>query len=95
MALAGVGKKVRLYDLGKRKLLAKCENRVSLCFSFFFVIFLFALREKYVYRDLTFGDYVSRELWNSVFVKSVLIFLRSFEKRVDTWKLAEKSTDQL
>ncbi|EFO25190.1 hypothetical protein LOAG_03297 [Loa loa] len=27
MALAGVGKKVRLYDLGKRKLLAKCENR--------------------------------------------------------------------
>lgn len=29
MALAGVGKKVRLYDFGKRKLLAKCENRVS------------------------------------------------------------------
>ncbi|VDN50378.1 unnamed protein product [Dracunculus medinensis] len=27
MALAGVGKKVRLYDFGKRKLLAKCENR--------------------------------------------------------------------
>lgn len=27
MALVGVGKKIRLYDLGKRKLLAKCENR--------------------------------------------------------------------
>ncbi|VDK56295.1 unnamed protein product [Anisakis simplex] len=29
MALVGVGRKVRLYDLGKKKLLAKCENRVS------------------------------------------------------------------
>ncbi|MFH4974589.1 hypothetical protein AB6A40_001298 [Gnathostoma spinigerum] len=31
MALAGVGRKVRLYDLGKRKLLAKCENRQLPC----------------------------------------------------------------
>uniref|UniRef100_A0A0M3HRW1 Splicing factor 3B subunit 3 n=1 Tax=Ascaris lumbricoides TaxID=6252 RepID=A0A0M3HRW1_ASCLU len=29
MALVGVGKKIRLYDLGKKKLLAKCENKVS------------------------------------------------------------------
>ncbi|VDM41328.1 unnamed protein product [Toxocara canis] len=30
MALVGVGKKIRLYDLGKKKLLAKCENKGSL-----------------------------------------------------------------
>lgn len=30
MALAGVGNRLRLYDLGKKQLLAKCENRVSL-----------------------------------------------------------------
>lgn len=27
--LAGVGKMLRLYDLGKKKLLRKCENKVS------------------------------------------------------------------
>lgn len=28
MALVGVGKKIRMYDFGKKKLLAKCENQV-------------------------------------------------------------------
>lgn len=31
----GVGNKVRMYDFGKKKLLAKCENRVR--FSAFFL----------------------------------------------------------
>jgi hypothetical protein len=31
--LAGVGRMLRLYDLGKRKLLRKCENKV--CCRFF------------------------------------------------------------
>lgn len=29
MLLAGVGKALRLYELGKRQLLRKCENNVS------------------------------------------------------------------
>jgi splicing factor 3B subunit 3 len=32
MVLIGVGKMLRLYDLGKRKLLRKCENKVSFLF---------------------------------------------------------------
>lgn len=31
--LAGVGKMLRLYDLGKKKLLRKCENKVSIFFT--------------------------------------------------------------
>lgn len=31
--LAGVGKMLRLYDLGKKKLLRKCENKVNLLVS--------------------------------------------------------------
>jgi splicing factor 3B subunit 3 len=33
MALIGVGNLLRMYDFGKKKLLAKCENRVG---SFFY-----------------------------------------------------------
>jgi len=29
--LVGIGKMLRLYDLGKKKLLRKCENKVNNC----------------------------------------------------------------
>lgn len=29
--LVGVGKLLRIYDMGKKKLLRKCENKVSVC----------------------------------------------------------------
>jgi len=32
MALIGVGNLLRMYDFGKKKLLAKCENRVGYIF---------------------------------------------------------------
>ena len=32
--LVGVGKLLRLYDLGKKKLLRKCENKVSCLFNY-------------------------------------------------------------
>lgn len=30
-ALIGIGKYLRIYDLGKKKMLRKCENKVILC----------------------------------------------------------------
>ena len=35
--LIGVGKYLRIYDLGKKKLLRKCENKVRLIFFRIFV----------------------------------------------------------
>jgi len=37
--LVGMGKVLRIYDLGKRKLLRKCENKVFLLLLFFFCLF--------------------------------------------------------
>lgn len=31
--MAGVGKALRIYDIGKKKLLRKCENKVRVCSS--------------------------------------------------------------
>ena len=36
--LVGVGKLLRLYDLGKKKLLRKCENKVSSSFIFYDIL---------------------------------------------------------
>ena len=36
--LVGVGKYLRIYELGKKKLLRKCENKVLLLISVFIVI---------------------------------------------------------
>jgi splicing factor 3B subunit 3 len=30
MALVGIGNRLRMYDLGRKQLLAKCENRVGI-----------------------------------------------------------------
>lgn len=32
--MIGVGKYLRIYDLGKKKLLRKCENKVKMCLTF-------------------------------------------------------------
>lgn len=31
--LVGVGKLLRIYDIGKKKMLRKCENKVQICIS--------------------------------------------------------------
>ena len=53
--LIGVGKLLRLYDLGKKKMLRKSENKV--CFGFFrFITFDFSVQfNQTIYTNLLFG----------------------------------------
>jgi hypothetical protein len=49
MALIGVGNLLRMYDFGKKKLLAKCENRVCF-FSFHFLSLIKNMARKSIHK---------------------------------------------
>ena len=54
--LIGVGKLLRLYDLGKKKMLRKSENKVCFCGFFRFITFNFSVQfNQTIYTNLLFG----------------------------------------